>query len=80
MPAMRKYVLVKLKWVEKRRAEIVTAALISPSPVIIWQISWVDVQWIVGKRGERPGREMLCARRSKSGIECQIVASGENCL
>jgi hypothetical protein len=80
MPAKRKYVLVKLKWVEKRRDEIVTAALISPSPVPSWQISYVGVQWTVGKSGESPGREMLWANRLKSGIECQIVASEVNCL
>ena len=78
IPATKKYVLVKLNTELKTRALMDEAALISDSPVMIWQMSPSAVQWTSGNRGESPGMVMFCARTSNSSIPHQTAPSGSN--
>jgi len=48
MPAMKKYVFLTSKRPEKVKALMLFAALISASPVMIWQTSPLRVQWTSG--------------------------------
>lgn len=44
---------------ERLRVDMVLAAFISLSPVVIWQIEPSAVQCTSGYRGERPGKVMF---------------------
>ena len=63
---------------------MVEAAFISDSPVVSWQTDPSRRQCASGKRGEKPGTVMLCARRlpmlpCMSALSYQMFASGPNC-
>lgn len=51
------------------------AALIAPLPVMSWHIEPSEVQCTEGNDEDRLERVMLCARRLKSGRDCQALAS-----
>ncbi len=83
IPAIKKYVFLRLKKGESTKAEIVAAALISDSPVTSWQTDPSVKQWASGKSGLKPGTVTFFARRlpiepREAEFVYQISASGRN--
>ena len=80
MPAIKKYVCVRLKRGERTKAVMVEAALISASPVISSQRSPDSEQCASGNKGEKPGTVTLLAVRPSDSCDRNVSPSGANCF
>lgn len=66
MPATKKYDFLKSSLLLVNNDDMVTAALISPSPVVSWQTVSASLQLSVGWRGEKPGMDIEFLKLSKA--------------
>ena len=73
MPLTMKYVLRRSNLSENARAIIVAAPLISPIPVVSWQMEWSSAQWMYGWSIDIPGTWIRTSPRFPSPLLGSLV-------